>query len=159
MQISLNYTYIISLLSLPPLPTEVITEYQAESPVLYGSSHQLSILNTIVCIWVIPGDSAIKNLSAVQKRQEIQFWSLAQEDLLEKHSLQYSCREKSHGQRSLESIVHGVAKGFTWLKRLSTHTWCVYTYILMLLSAFVPLFSSLWVHKSVLYFWFSIISL
>ena len=73
MQISLNYTYIISLLSLPPLPTEVITEYQAESPVLYGSSHQLSILNTIVCIWVIPGDSAIKNLSAVQKRQEIQF--------------------------------------------------------------------------------------
>ena len=48
------------------------------------------------------GSSVVKNLPAMQ---ETQFQSLGGEDALEKematHSIQYSCLEKSHEQRSL----------------------------------------------------------
>ena len=42
---------------------------------------------------------------------------------METHSsLQYSCLENPHGQRSLRAAVHEVAKSWTRLKRRSVHT-------------------------------------
>ena len=42
---------------------------------------------------------------------------------METHSsLQYSCLENRHGQRSLRAPVHEVAKSRTRLKRLNVHT-------------------------------------
>ena len=51
-----------------------------------------------------PGGSEIRNLHAVEETQETQFRSLGQEAPLEEKMgchFQYSCWEKSHGQRSL----------------------------------------------------------
>ena len=59
----------------------------------------------------------------MQEMQEMQVWSLGQEDPLEKGmqlTLVFLLGE-SHGQRSL--AVHRVTKSWTQLKRLSMHLW------------------------------------
>ena len=77
----------------------------------------------LVLTWGFPGGSAVKNLPAVQELQEIQVWSLGQEDPLEKgmatHSSILAWRipwtEKPAGIQSMWS------QSWTWLKRLSMH--------------------------------------
>ena len=64
---------------------------------------------------------AVKNPPAMQETQEMHVQSLDQEDPLEEgngNPLQYSCLEKSHGQRSLVGYSPWVTKSWTWL---STH--------------------------------------
>ena len=62
-----------------------------------------------------------------QESQEIQIWSLAQEDHMEKEMATHSSilAGKFHGQRSLASTVHGVVKSWTGL---STSTSPLYSF-------------------------------
>ena len=66
-----------------------------------------------------PGGS-IKSLPVMQEPQETWVQSLGREDPLEEETVTHSSAlaGKSHGQRA---TVHGIAKKWTGLKRLSTH--------------------------------------
>ena len=66
-----------------------------------------------------PGGS-IKNLPVMQEPQETWVQFLGWEDPLEEEMVTHSSilAGKSHGQRA---TVHGIAKKWTGLKRLSTH--------------------------------------
>ena len=60
--------------------------------------------------------------------QETQVRSLGQEEPLEgEHGspLQYSCLGNPMDRGAWQTIVHGVTKSWTWLKRLSMHAHCV----------------------------------
>ena len=53
----------------------------------------------------------------------MQVQSLGQEDPLEKEmATQYSCLENPTDRGAWRAVVHGVAKSWTQLKRLSTYT-------------------------------------
>ena len=53
----------------------------------------------------------------------MQVQSLGQEDPLEKEmATQYSCLENPTDRGAWRAVVHGVAKSWTRLKRLSTYT-------------------------------------
>ena len=63
-----------------------------------------------------PSGSAVKNLPAVQEKQEMQVQSLGQEDPLEEgvaNPFQYSCLENSMDREFWWATVHGVAKSQT----------------------------------------------
>ena len=70
-----------------------------------------------------PSGSGVKNLPAMQETQEMQVQSLGQEDPLEEgvaNPFQYSCLENPMDRESWRATVHGVAKSWKQLKRLST---------------------------------------
>ena len=87
----------------------------------------------------------------MQEMQEMQVWSLGQEDPLEKGmkpTLVFLLGE-SHGQRSL--AVHRVTKSWTQLKRLSMHLW-LYHNLASLATQLVKNLSAVqetWVHPLV----------
>ena len=72
-----------------------------------------------------PGGSEVKNPPAVKELQEMQVWSLSREDPLEEAIatlLQYSCLDDAMDRGTWQATVHRLAKSWTWLKQLSTHT-------------------------------------
>ena len=63
-----------------------------------------------------PGDSVVKNLSAMQETQEMWVLFLGREDHLEKNNgnpLQYSCLENPMDRGAWQATVHGVTKSQT----------------------------------------------
>ena len=79
--------------------------------------------NSLWDTWGFPGGSAVKNLLAVQESQEVQVWSLGQEDPLEEgmstHSSILAWR-LPWTEEPVGYIAYGVAKSQTQLKWLST---------------------------------------
>ena len=73
-------------------------------------------------LYVNPSDSAVKNLPAVQ---ETWVQSLGQEDPLEEGMATHSSilvKRIPLDWGAWQAVVHGVTKGQTWLKQLSTNT-------------------------------------
>ena len=62
-----------------------------------------------------PSGSAVKNPPAMQEPQETQVGSLSQEDFLEggHGPIPIFLPGESHGERSLRTTTHGVAKSWT----------------------------------------------
>ena len=71
-------------------------------------------------IWGFPGGSVVKNLPAMQETSSITGLGRSPGGG-NGNQLQYSCLEKSHGQRSLEGYSPWVLKELEMTKQLSTH--------------------------------------
>ena len=101
-----------------------------------GENHLASLsLIFLICkmetkIWLIlplsggfPGIAVVKNLPAMEEMQEMQVWSLAREDPLEKemqHSPVFLSRG-SHGQKSLVGYSPWGSKDSDMTEQLNTH--------------------------------------
>ena len=64
-------------------------------------------------LWGFPSGSAVKNPPAVQEPQEMQVWSVGQEDPLEEGM------ENPMDRGAWWAVIHSIAKSWTQLKRLS----------------------------------------
>ena len=75
----------------------------------------------------------VKNPPAMQETKEMWIWSLGWEDPLEEDNvnpLQYSCLEKSHGQRTHAGYSLKGHKELYMTEQVSTHTYIPYLFLL-----------------------------
>ena len=86
----------------------------------------ITFFQKVAMIWGFLSDSVVKNPPAVQESQEMQVWSLGQEDPLEEdmatYSSQYSCLKNPMDRGAWQATAHRVAKSWTWLKHLNMYT-------------------------------------
>ena len=75
----------------------------------------------LVCLWGFPGGSVVKNLPANAGDLGLILGSGRSPGGGNANPFKYTCLENPTDRGAWQAIVHGVAKSWTGLKRLSTH--------------------------------------